>query len=378
MKLLEYRAKEIFRKYGIPVPHEILATSVEEVVNNAKVIGFPVVIKAQVGVGGRGKAGGVKIARDEKSVIEIAGNILGMTIKGEKVKKVLVSQAIDIGEELYLGITVDRKRGEPVVISSASGGIDIEEIARTSPEKIKKIYINPLTGILPYQMRQASVFLTDDKDKQKQIQSIVEKLFDIFDQLDGMLVEINPLVFTKSGEIIALDAKIIIDDNGLYRHPDIESMRELDESTSLELEAKAAGLSYIKLDGNVGCIVNGAGLAMATMDIIKKYGAEPANFLDIGGSSRPEKMEKAMEMILRDKNVKAIFINIFGGITRCDDVARGLIEVKKSMKIDVPVVIRLTGTNEDIAREMLKDTDFFYVDTMSKGAEMVVKLARGE
>ncbi len=373
MKLLEYQAKEFFKKYNIPVPKEVLVTKREDIKNAIEDIGVPCVIKAQVGVGGRGKAGGIKKADTKEDAEKKGAEILSMEIKGEKVEKILVSEAVDIEKEYYLGVTIDRAKRSIVFMASPEGGVDIEEVAEKTPEKILKVYINSLLGILPYQLRKLAEFL--DPQNYKSFVPVIQQMYQIFVENDCQLVEINPLVRRKNGSIVALDAKIILDDNGLIKHPEFEHYRILKENEKIEHEAKEKGLSYIKLSGNVGCIVNGAGLAMATMDVIKYYGGEPANFLDVGGSSSPEKMKNAMELVTRDPNVKVIFVNIFGGITRCDDIAKGLLEAKNELKLSHPVVVRLTGTNEEMAKEMLKNTELFFAETMAEGAKKAIELA---
>ena len=379
MNLQEYQSKELFRKVGIPVVEGKVAETPEEAVAAAREIGFPVVIKAQVLTGGRGKAGGVKLANDEAETIEKTKDILSMEIKGLKVNKVLVTKAVKVMKEFYVGFTVDRTKKRNVLIVSPEGGMEIEEVAKTNPEKILKTEINPLLGLFSFQAKKAALFLTEDQNVANQFSDIIEKLYKLYVDLDSNLTEINPLAIIEGGNVLALDAKVSVDDNALFKHPDIEKLREPTEEEKVELEAKSKGFTYIKLNGNIGCLVNGAGLAMATMDLIKLFGGNPANFLDIGGSSSPEKVANAIRLIVSDKNVKAILINIFGGITRCDDVARGLLEALKTVQVSVPIVVRLTGTNEDKAKEILKDTPFIYVDTMSEGVKKAVELAmRGE
>ncbi|NLI97753.1 ADP-forming succinate--CoA ligase subunit beta [bacterium] len=378
MKLLEYQAKVFFTKTGIPTPKEKPVSSKTEALQAAEELGLPCVLKAQVGVGGRGKAGGVKLARTMEEVAENAEAILGMEIKGERVERLLCSEAVDIKQEFYASVTTDRTNRRLVMMVSPAGGIDIEEVARTTPERILKIPIDPLIGLASYQSRNASAFLTRDPGIQKQVSSILSKLYALYTESDLSLAEINPLVVTGEGKVIALDAKIIIDDNALYRHPEFEEYRILSPDEALEEEAKSKGLSYIKLAGNVGCIVNGAGLAMATMDLIKRFGGEPANFLDVGGSSSPEKMLWAIELVTRDPNVRAIFVNIFGGITRCDDIARGLLDAASSRQLPLPVVVRLTGTNETEARKMLEGTSFIPARDMADGAKKAISSAGGK
>lgn len=375
MNLQEYQSKELFRKVGIPVVEGKVAETPEEAVAAAREIGFPVVIKAQVLTGGRGKAGGVKLANNEAETIEITKDILSMEIKGLKVNKVLVAKAVKVMKEFYVGFTVDRTKKRNVLIVSPEGGMEIEEVAKANPEKILKIEIDPLLGLFSFQAKKAALFLTNNQNVANQFSDIIEKLYKLYVDLDSNLTEINPLAIIEGDNVLALDAKVSVDDNALFKHPDIEKLREATEEEKVELEAKSKGFTYIKLNGNIGCLVNGAGLAMATMDLIKLFGGNPANFLDIGGSSSPEKVANAIRLIVSDKNVKAILINIFGGITRCDDVARGLLEALQTVKVDVPIVVRLTGTNEDMAKEILKDTPLIYVDTMSEGVKKAVELA---
>jgi succinyl-CoA synthetase beta subunit len=375
LKIHEYQAKELFARQGIPIPEGRVATTPEEAEAIARELGGPVVIKAQVHVGGRGKAGGVKIAPNADEARGVAEEILGMKIKGLVVRKVLVAEAIDIATEAYVGIIVDRKSGRPVVMVSREGGIDIEQVAKRSPEKIHRLAVDPLLGLAAFQARQLAFRLYDDPATARDAAGIIAKLYCAFVENDASLAEINPLVVTEESDLIALDAKINIDDNGLFRRKEIEAMRDLDAEVPGEVKAREKGLSYIKLDGNVGCVVNGAGLAMATMDLIKRAGGEPANFLDIGGSSSPEKVTAAMEILLSDKNVRSVFFNIFGGITRCDDVAKGIMVALDRMKIDLPIVIRLTGTNEDVAREMLSKTKLISVGSMEEGAAKAIELA---
>lgn len=375
MKIHEYQAKELFRREGIPVPPGEMAATPEAAAELAAGYGKPVVVKSQVLVGGRGKAGGVKLAKDAAEAKTHAANILGMTIKGLTVEKVLVTEAVDIASEIYLGVIMDRATQRPVVIASASGGVDIEEVARDNPEAIHKLTIDPLYGVLPFQSRSLAGKLHDDFAVAKQIAAIIEKLYAAFDRADASLAEINPLVVTPDGQVVAIDAKVNVDDNALYRQAEIEALRDKSAEDSGEIEARDAGLSFVRLSGNVGCIVNGAGLAMATMDLVKTYGGEPANFLDIGGSSNPEKVVTALNIILSDPSVKSIFINIFGGITRCDDVARGLVAAFKQFDKIPPVVVRLTGTNEAEAREILGAMDLTSAETMDDGVKKAVALA---
>ena len=373
MKIYEGDARAIFSKFGMPVPPSRLALNAEEARKAAEEIGCPVVVKAQVLVGGRGKAGGVKLAATSSEAAEKAKAILGMDIKGITVKKVLIARAVDIKQEFYVGMVIDRRSRRPLMMVSPAGGIDIEEVARTSPEKIIKVVIDPAFGIMQFQLRRMTSALSADKEIAKKIGGILASLYKAFMAVDASLAEINPLVVTPAGEVWAIDAKINIDDSGLYRQKDVAGLRDESEEDRGEVEAREAGLSFVKLEGSIGCIVNGAGLAMATMDMIKHFGGEPANFLDIGGSSSPDKVLAAMKIILRDRNVKSILINIFGGITRCDDVALGLIEAKKQLGLDIPLVVRLTGTNEERAREILKGTPLIPAATMEEGVKRAIE-----
>jgi len=371
MKIHEYQAKELFRAKGIPVPPGEVVTTPEEARAIAQKVGRPVMVKAQVHVGGRGKAGGVKYCANADEAFEKASIILGMDIKGLIVKKVLVTEAVDIASECYVGIILDRASKKPVMMVSPAGGIDIEQVAKETPEKIMKYQIDPVLGIQMHEARRLGFFLYSDPKLVNQAAKIIVKVYQVFMGDDCSLAEINPLIVTEQGEVLAIDAKINIDDNGLMRHPEIEEMRDLDAEDAAEMEAKKNDLSFVKLDGNIGCIVNGAGLAMATMDLVKHFGGDPANFLDIGGSSNPQKVLAAMKIILRDSNVKAILFNIFGGITRCDDVATGIVTAVKELAPTIPIVIRLTGTNEKEGRKILESINLTAVSSM----EDVVKTA---
>jgi succinyl-CoA synthetase beta subunit len=375
LKIHEVDARAIFLKHGLPVPPSRLALSAGDARRAAEEIGCPVVVKAQVLVGGRGKAGGVKLAKTPEEAAAKAEAMLGMDIKGLTVEKVLVARAVDIASELYVGMVIDRRSRKPLMMVSPAGGIDIEEVARTAPEKIIKVVVDPAWGILPYQMRRMTGALTADKDVAKKLAPVLASLYGAFTSVDASLAEINPLVVSPDGAVWAIDAKINIDDSALYRQKDIAAMRDESSEDRGEVEAREAGLSFVKLDGSIGCIVNGAGLAMATMDMIKHFGGEPANFLDIGGSSSPDKVLTAMRIILRDANVKSILINIFGGITRCDDVALGLIEAKRELGGDIPLVVRLIGTNEDTAREILRGTALIPAATMEDGVAKAIAAA---
>ncbi|MBU8922509.1 MAG: ADP-forming succinate--CoA ligase subunit beta [Bacteroidales bacterium] len=375
MKIHEVDARGIFAGAGLPVPPSILITEPAEARGAAEELGCPVVVKSQVLVGGRGKAGGVKLASTPEEAVEKAGAILGMDIKGLTVEKVLIAKAVDISEEFYVGMVYDRVTRKPLMMISPAGGIDIEEVARTTPEKILKEAIDPLSGILPFQLRKMSAFLTSDRAVAKQLAPVFKGLFRAFMEVDSSLAEINPLVVSPDGKVWAIDAKINIDDNSLYRHAALEAMRDDSSEDPGEVEARDSDLSFVKLDGKIGCIVNGAGLAMATMDMIKYFGSEPANFLDIGGSSSPEKVLAAMKIIVRDPGVKAILINIFGGITRCDDVANGLLQAKKDLGVDIPLVVRLTGTNAEEARAILEGTELVPAATMEEGVKKAIEIA---
>lgn len=376
LKVHEYQAKEIFGKYGIPIPKGKVAKSVDEVITVSKEVGIPCVIKSQVHVGGRGKAGGIKIAKNDQEVKEYAQKILGMNIKGLTVKKVLVANAIDIKSEAYLGIINDRTEQKTVVMACKEGGVEIEVVAKQNPDAIYKVYADPLVGLLPHKAREVGFFLYDDPKHAFACASITEKLYRLFIDLDSSLAEINPLVLTTGNELVALDAKLNLDDNGLYRHPDLELLRDRESEDANELLAREQDLSYVSLSGNIGCVVNGAGLAMATMDLVKHFGGEPANFLDIGGSSSPEKVKNALSILLKDANVKVIFFNIFGGITRCDDVANGILQAKKELNIKQPIVARLTGTNEDKGMEILKEAGLIFAKTMDEGAKKAIELLK--
>lgn len=377
MKLHEYQSKQIFSRYGIPIPKGRVAATAGEARHIAEELGGRVVVKAQVLVGGRGKAGGVKVARDPQEAELLATQILSMEIKGLPVRKVLVDEAAAIEQEIYLGITNDRAARKPVIMCSAAGGVDIEEVARTHPEKIVKVHINPLLGIKDYQTRDIAAGIDLPREHWKAFGDILKGLWQAFQENDATLAEINPLIISKDNRLIALDGKMLIDDNALFRHPDLSEMRDTDEDAPSEVEARKYGLTFIKLDGNVGCMVNGAGLAMATMDILKFFGGAPANFLDIGGGAGAEKVAAAMRIILADPNVKAILINIFGGITRCDEVARGLITAMEEVKPSVPMVVRLVGTNAEEGRAMLANASMITAETLAEAAQKAVAAAKG-
>lgn len=377
MNIHEYQAKEILRGIGTPIPPGEIATTPDEAEAIARRIGKMVVVKAQVHAGGRGKAGGVKLAKTPEEAREKAQAILGMQIKGLTVEKVLVTEASDIATEAYVGIILDRASKKPVFMVSPAGGIDIEEVAATTPEKILKLPIDTRYGLMPFQAMRLGFFLYDDLAKARAASKIMQQLYTAFMQSGCSLAEINPLVVTPAGEVIALDAKMVIDDNELDRRPAIAALRDETAEAPSEVQARNANLTFIKLDGNVGCVVNGAGLAMATMDLVKYYGGEPANFLDIGGSSNPEKVVNALRIITADPNVKAILFNIFGGITRTDDVANGIVTATKENPLKVPIVIRLTGTNEEIAMKILTENGFSASSDMDEAVKKAVELATG-
>jgi succinyl-CoA synthetase beta subunit len=377
MKIHEYQAREIFKKYGLSVPDHVLCRSVDEVKKTMKNIDYLVVIKAQVLTGGRGKAGGVKLAKTKEAAVQAAEQILGMDIKGYKVEKVIVTDAVDIEHEYYVGLVNDRNTKSVTLMVSAEGGVEIEEVAKNTPEKIHKLSIDPLTGLLDFQARNIGLKLFNDIKLARKAAKIFQKLYQIYIDTDATLAEINPLVLTPSKELLAIDGKMNFDDNALFRHPEILALREVDEEEQKEIDAREKGLSYIRLNGNIGCMVNGAGLAMATMDMIKLYGGSPANFLDIGGSSNPRKVVDAMNILLSDKNVQAVMINIFGGITRGDDVARGLKEALKTISTNIPIVVRLSGTNAEEGLALLKETGLTTVTTMSEAAQKAIELSKG-
>jgi succinyl-CoA synthetase beta subunit len=372
----EYQAKELLRNEGVPIPPGDVATSAEEAERIARQYGGTVVVKAQVHAGGRGKAGGVKLAKTSEEAREVANKIIGMQIKGLTVQKVLVTPAADIASEAYVGIILDRASKKPVFMVSPAGGIDIEEVAAKTPEKILKLPIDTRYGLQPYEAMRLAFFLFDDVRKVRAAAKIMQQLYTAFMKNGCSLAEINPLVTTPAGDVVALDAKMVIDDNELDRHPDIAALRDESAEAPSEVQARNANLTFIKLDGNVGCVVNGAGLAMATMDLVKYYGGEPANFLDIGGSSNPEKVVNALKIITADPSVKAILFNIFGGITRTDDVANGIVTATKQNPLTVPIVIRLTGTNEEIAMKILKDNGFSASSDMDEAVKQAVALAK--
>lgn len=381
MKIHEYQAKELFRAYDVPTPKGQVAFTPDEAVSAAKLLNTPkMVVKAQIHAGGRGKGGGVKVVDSVDAVKEAASQILGMQLvthqtapEGKKVKSVLIEEGSSIDRELYLSIILDRAAAKPVIMASASGGMDIEEVAANEPEKIIKEWIDPLLGIQAYQARKVAYALGIPEPCIKEAVKLITNLYRLFWAKDCTMVEINPLVITTDNRVIALDGKINFDSNALYRHPDVEAYRDLDEEDPLEVEASKYHLNYIKLDGNVGCMVNGAGLAMATMDIIKLYGAAPANFLDVGGGANAEAIENAFRILLSDKSVEAVLINIFGGILRCDLLAEGVVAAASKLDVKLPIIIRMEGTNVERGKEILAGSSlkFLVADTMKEAAEKV-------
>ncbi len=381
MKIHEYQGKDILRKYGVPVPRGEVAFSVNEAVNAARRLGGSVwVVKAQIHAGGRGKGGGVKIAKSIDEVKTYASQILGMTLvthqtgpEGRLVKRLLIEEGANIDKEMYVGITLDRTQSKNVVMVSTEGGMEIEKVAEEHPERIIKEHIDPAVGFRQFQARKLAFALGLSGDAFKNAVKFLMSLYRAYEATDASLFEINPLVITKEGNVIALDAKVNFDDNALYRHPEYAELRDLDEEEPLEIEASKSNLNYIKLDGNVGCMVNGAGLAMATMDIIKLAGGAPANFLDVGGGANAQTVENGFKIILADHHVKAILINIFGGIVRCDRVANGVVEAAKNVHVNIPIVIRLAGTNADIAADILINSgmSFLVAENLKDAAEKV-------
>ncbi|GER80361.1 MAG: Succinate--CoA ligase [ADP-forming] subunit beta [Anaerolineales bacterium] len=376
MKLHEYQSKLIFSKYGIPIPKGRVAANAEEARRTAQELGGRAVIKAQVLVGGRGKAGGVKVAKSPEEAEQFAAQILKMEIKGLPVRKVLVDEAASIETEIYLGITNDRAARKPVMMASAAGGVEIEEVARETPEKIIKVHIDPLLGLRDYQTRDIAAGIDLPRELWRDFNAIALALWKAYSENDATLAEINPLIINKDGKLVALDGKMLIDDNALFRHPELAELRDIDEEAPAETEARKYGLSYIKLDGSIGCMVNGAGLAMTSMDVIKLFGGEPANFLDIGGGASADKVAAAMRIILTDPNVKAVLFNIFGGITRCDEVARGILAAMDEVKPKTPMVVRLVGTNAEEGRHLLEKAKMITAETLADAAQKAVKAAK--
>ncbi|WP_024787921.1 MULTISPECIES: ADP-forming succinate--CoA ligase subunit beta [unclassified Lebetimonas] len=389
MNIHEYQAKEIFKKYGVPTPRGGVAFSGPEAKKVAQELGGNLwVVKAQIHAGGRGKAGGVKLAKSLDEVEKLAEEMIGMTLvthqtgpEGKVVKKVYIEEGADIKAEYYLGMVLDRALEMPVMMASTEGGMEIEEVAAKTPEKIVKVSIDPTIGFQGFHARKLAFGLGLNKEEQKEFIKFAKALYNVYVDNDAEMIEINPLIKTGDNKFLALDAKMGFDDNALYRHPDIAEMRDLDEEEPTEIEAKKYGLSYIKLDGNVGCMVNGAGLAMATMDIIKHEGGEPANFLDVGGGANPDTVAKGFEIILSDPNVKSIFVNIFGGIVRCDRIANGILQATEKVEVNVPLVVRLDGTNAAEAAEILKNANIKNIipaSDLKDGAQKAVKAAKGE
>ncbi len=372
MNLHEYQAKRLFAQYGVPIPDGKVASTAEQARAIARELGGRVVVKSQVLTGGRGKAGGIKLANDADEAGVAASQILGMKIKGYTVRRVLVDQAADIRDEIYLAILIDRGRQLPMLMASSAGGMDIEQVAEETPEKIYRTHIDPMIGIRPYQSTYIASGMDLPPEIWRQFHQIASNLYDTFKGIDASLTEINPLIINGDGKLLAVDGKVSIDDNALFRHPQLAEMRDVDEETSSEREARQNGLSYIQLEGNIGCMVNGAGLAMATMDVIKLYGGEPANFLDIGGGATTESVAAALKIILADSNVKVILFNIFGGIVRGDEVARGIIGALGQIDTEVPMVVRLLGTNAREGIQILSDANMITATTLSEAASKAV------
>jgi succinyl-CoA synthetase beta subunit len=385
VKIHEYQAKSVLARFGVPVPRGEVAFTPAEAVDAAKRLGGRVtVVKAQIHAGGRGKGGGVKIARSPDEVEQFAKQLLGMTLvthqtgpEGRKVGRLLVEEGLEIERELYLSILIDRAAAAPVIIGSAAGGMDIEEVAAREPEKILREHINPGTGIVAFQGRKLAFGMGLSAGPANKLVKLLEAIYKAFVETDASMIEINPLILTKGGDLLALDAKVTFDDNALYRHPDLRELRDIGEEDPLEVEASTFSLNYIRLDGNIGCMVNGAGLAMATMDIIKLAGGEPANFLDVGGGANAEQIKNAFRILMADKNVKAVLINIFGGILRCDVLAQGVIAAVTELGVRVPIVVRMEGTNVEEGKRLLREStlSFTTADSMGEAAEKVVALA---
>ncbi len=376
MKLHEYQSKQLFAEHGIPIPHGQMTMNASEAKSIAAELGGRVVVKSQVLVGGRGKAGGIRVVNTAEEAEEAATQILGMKIKDLPVRKVLIDEAVDIKTEIYLGITNDRTRRCPVMIASAEGGVEIEEVAKTDPDKIVRVWIDPLLGLRDYQARYLAACTEMPRENWREFMSITKGLYQTFMQTDATLAEINPLVITGEKGLMALDGKMVLDDNGLFRHPELAEMRDLDEEAAEEREARKYGLSYVKLGGEIGCMVNGAGLAMATMDVINHYGGSPANFLDIGGGASAEKVAAAIQIIIRDPNVKAVLFNIFGGITRGDEVARGILAALEKTPTKLPMIVRLVGTNAEEGRHLLAKADMETAVSLADAAQKAIAAAK--
>ncbi|NMB53645.1 MAG: ADP-forming succinate--CoA ligase subunit beta [Leptolinea sp.] len=377
MRLHEYQSKQIFGKYSIPIPNGRVASSSGEARQIAEELGGKVVVKAQVLVSGRGKAGGIRLAKSAREAEDLSANILGMELKGLPVRKVLIDETVNIQKELYLCVINDRSMRKPVMITSFAGGVDIEEVSRTTPEKIVKIPINPLLGLRDFQARDMAAGIDLPRELWKSYIEITHNLWNVFVDFDATMAEINPLVITGDQKLVALDGKITIDDNSQFRHPEMTDIRNTDGESPVEIEAQKFGLSYIKLDGNIGCLVNGAGLAMTTMDMIYLSGGTPANFLDIGGGASAERVTAALRIVMLDPGVKSILINIFGGITRCDEVARGILSALNDTPARVPIVARLVGTNSQEARALLKGTSLLSASSIVEAARLAVSAAEG-
>ena len=385
MKIHEYQAKAILARHGVPVPRGEVTFAAADAVDIAKRLGTGVVVvKAQIHAGGRGKGGGVKLARSPQDAEKLARAMIGMTLithqtgpEGRVVRRVLIEEGLQMQRELYLSIVLDRAAGRPVIMASAAGGMDIEEVAEKTPEKIVRVHVSPGVGIVPFEARQLGFGIGLDAPQVNKFVKVVTALYDAYLATDASLLEINPLVVTASGDLLALDAKMNFDDNALYRHPDLKEMRDTGEEDPLETEASKFSLNYIRLEGNIGCMVNGAGLAMATMDIIKLSGGEPANFLDVGGGANAEQIRNAFKILISDKNVQAVLINIFGGILRCDVLAQGVIAAVKELGVRLPIIIRMEGTNVDEGKRLLKESglNFTTADSMDEAAEKAVLLA---
>jgi succinyl-CoA synthetase beta subunit len=388
VKIHEYQAKSVLARFGVTVPRGEVAFTSQEAGEIAKRLGGNIaVVKAQIHAGGRGKGGGVKIAKSADEAEQLAKQMLGMTLvthqtgpEGRKVGRVLIEEGLQIDRELYLSIVIDRASASPVIIASASGGMDIEEVAAKEPEKILREHIDPGTGVIPFQARKLAFGMGLSSGPANKLVKILDSIYKAFIETDASMIEINPLILTKGGDLLALDAKVSFDDNALYRHPDLRDLRDLGEEDPLEVEASKFSLNYIRLDGNIGCMVNGAGLAMATMDIIKLAGGEPANFLDVGGGANAEQIKNAFRILMADANVKAVLINIFGGILRCDVLAQGVIAAVNDLGVRVPIVIRMEGTNVEEGKRLLRESglNFSTADSMGEAANTVVSLARGK
>ncbi|MBE9475267.1 MAG: ADP-forming succinate--CoA ligase subunit beta [Chloroflexi bacterium] len=377
MKLHEYQSKQIFSHYGIPIPSGRVAANAADAKQIAEELGGHVVIKSQVLVGGRGKAGGIRLAKSPQEAEDLATQILGIKIKDLPVRKVLVDEAASIETEIYLGITNDRAERKPVMMASSAGGVEIEQVAKETPDKIVKVHIDPLLGLRDYQARDIAAGIDLPREHWQTFSQIGRGLWRAYLRSDATLAEINPLVITSQNRLLAVDGKMVLDDNALFRHPDLAEMRDVDVEPKAETEARKYNLSFIKLDGYIGCMVNGAGLAMATMDIIKLHGGKPANFLDIGGGASSEKVAAALRIILSDSNVKAVLFNIFGGITRGDEVARGILAALQEVKTDVPMVTRLVGTNAEEGRQILSEANMITAETLVDAAKKAIRAAQG-